>query len=171
MIKKINYFAVLLLLIIFNQCGYKLTGTGKHIPDYIKTIVIPDFVNKTTRYQAEQFVTSALRQEFIRRSKLILVDRVSKADSTLEGDINRFDAVPVSYSSDATANLYRITIVLNVRFIDIKTGKIIFENNNMSFTDTYDIGTGDFFSQETETLIKISKEFASSIVSTILENF
>ena len=169
--KNINFIIFLLILIIFNQCGYRLTGTGKQIPDHIKTIAIPNFVNKTTRYQAEQFVTNALREEFIKRSKLTLVDRVSRAQSVLEGNITRFDVIPVSYSSDATANLYRITIVLNVRFIDIKTGKIIFENQNMSFTDTYVIDYGDFFSQETETLIKISGEFAASIVSIILENF
>lgn len=169
--KNINFIIFLLILIIFNQCGYRLTGTGKQIPDHIKTIAIPNFVNKTTRYQAEQFVTSALREEFIRRSKLTLVDRVSKSDSVLEGDIVRFDVIPISYSSDATANLYRINIVMNVRFIDIKTSKVIFENKKLSFTDTYDIVSGDFFSQETETLIKVSKEFAASIVSTILENF
>lgn len=153
------------------SCGYRLAGTGRSIPDHIHSIVIRNFENKTTRYQAEQFVTYALRDEFIRRSRLKLVDRISQGDSALEGEIVRFDVRPLSYSGDALANQYRVTITLNVRFIDLKNNQIIFENQHLSFSDSYEIESGDFFSQETRALTRISKDFAESIVSTILENF
>ena len=58
---------------VLNNCGYKLSGFSKQIPDHIKTIIIPDFENKTTRFQAEQFITFAVRDEFIKRSDLVLV--------------------------------------------------------------------------------------------------
>ena len=107
------------------SCGYHLSGTGSQIPDHIKSIHIPDFENKSNRFQAEQFVTFAIREEFIRRSNLVLVDNLSKADSILEGEITGFDVKPVSYSNTAQANLYRITIRLVVKFIDIRNNKII----------------------------------------------
>lgn len=161
----------LLTLLCLNNCGYRLSGYGKQIPDYVKSIFIPDFDNKTTRFQAEQFVTYAVRDEFIKRSNLKLVDNRSKADSLLEGEITQFDVKPISATKDRTANLYRVRILLSVKFVDLKTDTIIYESKNLSYVDTYEIDTGDFFSQETETLKKIADKFASSIVTTILENF
>jgi len=69
-----------------------------------------------------------------------------------------------------------------VRFIDLQTNEIIFEGQDINFSDSYEINVyggemgefnaaEDFFSQETETLAKIAGEFASSVVTTILENF
>ena len=159
------------ILMSVTNCGYKLAGFGKQIPDHIKTIVIPDFENKTTRFQADQFITFAVKEEFIKRSKLTLVDRVARADSLLEGTITTFDVKPLSYDTDASANLYKVTIAVSVKFIDLKTEKIIFEGTGITFTDTYEVDTDDFFSQETQTLIKIADEFAASVVTTILENF
>jgi outer membrane lipopolysaccharide assembly protein LptE/RlpB len=177
--KKLQVIAtlsVLAALLMFSNCGYRLSGFSKQIPDYIRTISIPDFENKTTRFQADQFITFAVKEEFIKRSKLALTDDSSSADSLLEGTINSFNVKPISYSENASANLYRVTISISVRFIDLKTNEIIFEGASISFNDTYSIESGediddDFFSQETETLLKIAEEFAASIVTTILENF
>lgn len=164
--------AVLALTLLgLTNCGYRLSGYGNQVPDYIKTIFIPDFDNKTTRFQAEQFVTFAVRDEFIKRSNLTLVDDREKADSLLEGEINRFDVKPISSTKESTANLYKVRILLKVKFIDLKTNDIIYQDENLLYVDTYEIDTGDFFSQETETLKKIAGKFASSVVTIILENF
>lgn len=167
---------------VLNNCGYKLAGFSQQIPDNIKTILIPDFVNKTNRFQVEQYITFAVRDEFIKRSNLVLVENESRADSILEGTITWFDVKPLSYSDDASSNFYKVSILVNVRFIDLQSNEIIFEGQNINFTDSYEINNyegdvgdfnaaDDFFSQETETLSKIAREFASSVVTTILENF
>jgi outer membrane lipopolysaccharide assembly protein LptE/RlpB len=153
------------------NCGYHLSGTGSQVPEHIQSIYIPNFKNNTALTRAEQFVTFAIRGEFLSRSKLKLVENMSLADSSLEGEILSFDVKPVSYSRDAQANLFNLRIRLSVKFIDLKNSRIIFENKNLSFSQQYEIDTGDFFSQQSEAIEKISKEFASSIVSTILENF
>jgi outer membrane lipopolysaccharide assembly protein LptE/RlpB len=158
-------------VVVFNGCGYRLSGTGKQIPSNIKTIAIPDFDNKTTRVEAEQFVTFAVKEEFIRRSDLKLVSDPSDADSVLEGEIVAFNVTPTSITNEGSANLYQLNIVLSVRFIDLTTNQIIFEGERISFNDTYDIDEDDFFSQETEKLLEISEKFAESVVTTILENF
>lgn len=176
---------MLAVVIMFSGCGYKLSGYGVHIPSNIRTIMIPDFENQTTRYQVEQYITFAVRNEFIKRSNLELANSQSSADSMLEGKITAFEVAPVSYDPDASANVYRVTIVISVRFIDLKTDKVIFESEGLSFSEDYDIdpadlnpagdpnqfSTSDFFAQETGTLKKISDEFAISVVTTILENF
>lgn len=153
------------------NCGYGLSGLGKQVPANIKTVVIPDFENKTTRVEAEQFVTFAVKDEFIRRSELELVANRANADAILEGKILTFDVTPISMTGDASANLYRVTITLSVRFINLQDNEIIFEDESIVFTDNYNIEREDFFSQETQTLKQISDRFAESVVSTILENF
>ena len=172
---KRNYLILILCVSIAvvtaGGCGYRLSGLGKDVPAHIKTIAIPDFENKTIRIEAEQFVTFSVKEEFIRRSNLRMVNTRGDADSVLEGEIVTFDVTPVSMTEDASANLYRINIVLNVRFIDLGNNEIIFEGDNISFTETYDIDEEDFFSQETETLREIAERFAESVVTTILENF
>ncbi len=172
-------FACLSLGILLTNCGYKLSGFTKQIPDHIKTIIIPDFDNKTTRYQAEQYITFAVKEEFIKRSHLELVDKETRADAVLEGTISQFQVNPLSYTEDASSNVYQVTIIVNVRLIDLKSNEIIFEGEDVTFSDSYhfDMYGGDataeedFFSQETETLLKITREFAASLVTTILENF
>jgi hypothetical protein len=177
-----SFCGCLVMGMVLNNCGYKLAGFSQQIPSHIKTIIIPDFVNKTTRYQVEQFITFAVRDEFIKRSNLVLVENESRADSILEGTITQFDVRPLSYSEDASANFYRVSISVSVRFIDLQSNEIIFEGQNINFSDSYEIdvyggdagdftAAEDFFSQETETLAKIAGEFASSVVTTILENF
>ena len=172
----------LVLGMVFINCGYKLAGFTSQIPNHIKTIIIPDFVNKTNRFQADQFITFAVRDEFIKRSSLVLVENESRADSILEGTITQFDVRPLSYSDEASANFYRVSISVSVRFIDLQSNEIIFEGENITFSDSYEIdvyggemgefnAAEDFFSQETGTLAKIAGEFASSVVTTILENF
>ncbi|MCP5054545.1 MAG: LptE family protein [bacterium] len=159
-----------------SNCGYRLSGFGNQVPEHVRSIFIPDFENKTTRFQADQYITFAVREEFIKRSRLRLEDRRSNADSLLEGKITRFTVNPLSYSENASANVYRVSITVSVRFIDLKSNEIIFDGEGISFNDTYTIESDveiddDFFSQETETLLKIAAEFAESVVTTILENF
>jgi outer membrane lipopolysaccharide assembly protein LptE/RlpB len=169
--KIISAVGLLSASLFFFGCGYRLSGTGNQIPDHIQSIFIPNFKNNTSLARAEQFVTFALRKEFLRRSKLKLIDTLSSADSSLEGEIAFFEVKPASFSKLAQANLFSLRIRLNVRFIDLKNNKIIFEGRNLNFSQQYEIDTGDFFSQEAQAMEKISDEFASSVVSIILENF
>jgi outer membrane lipopolysaccharide assembly protein LptE/RlpB len=153
------------------SCGYQLAGRGNQIPDHIKSIYIPDFDNKTSLAQAEQFVTFAIRDEFIKRTRLKLIEDLSEADSSLEGEISNFIVKPLSSNRAAQSNLYNLRVRLKVRFVDLKTNQIIYENKTLSFSQQYTIDTGDFFSQSSEAMTKISTEFSASIVSIILENF
>lgn len=178
--KKLKIIAVLWVLVasmaLFNGCGYRLSGYSNQLPPQLRTIAIPDFQNKTTRFQIDQYITFAVKEEFIKRSKLVLADRIDQADAVLEGTITNFSATPITYSEDATANLYKVTITANVRFMNLQNNEVIFEGTDIAFSDTYTLETGgplpdDFFSQETDSLQKIVEQFAASVVTTIMENF
>jgi len=151
-------------------CGYRLSGTGAFLPEHLQTILIRNFENETSRYQAEQFVTFAVRDEFIRRSRLKLVENLDRADAVLEGKIVSFEVKPVSYTESA-ADKYQVSITLEIRLMDLKKGRVLFEDRNLRYLDSYDIDSADFFSMETQSLERISNTFARSVVTTILEDF
>ncbi|MBN2344907.1 MAG: LptE family protein [Candidatus Aminicenantes bacterium] len=153
------------------RCGYRLSGSGRNLPPGAETIAIPEFRNRTSRPQAEQFVTFAVREEFVRRSRLRLVEAEERADLLLEGTIVQFLTTPLSYSEEGAANLYEVRLVLEVRLIDVKRGAVHFQGTGLAFRETYETDSADFFSQETGSLAAIAAKFASSIVSSILENF
>ena len=169
--KKILLLLIASILVLINNCGYKLSGYSSQFPSHIKTIVIPEFENKTTRVEASQFVTYAIKNEFIKRSKLTMVGSQTKADAILEGTIDGFTVVPIAFGKEGSANQYRLTIIVSVRVIDLTTDKIIFEGKDIRFKGAYNIDDEEFFSQETEELIEIAQQFAESVVITILEDF
>ncbi len=169
--KIIIYTLTLSLMSVFFGCGYKVSGSGKYLPNDIKTIAIPDFKNRTTRAEAEQFVTYAIRDEFIKRSSMKLVNQTSGADALLEGEIVKFSVNPLSYSYIGSTNQYTVTIILNVKLINLKDNSVIYANKNISFSEDYEIENGDFFSQESEAIQKISEKFAKGVVSALLENY
>ncbi len=170
---KIIYLHIFIIAVIpfFINCGYHLSGAGSSLPEGVKTIAIPDFDNKSTSPDAQQYITFAIRDEFIKRSKLDLIDDISKADLILEGKIKQFIVSPLSYTARTSANLYKVSLVLNVKLIDRINNEIIFKSEGLRFSDSYDIDSTDFFSQESATIDKISKDIASTIVTGILENF
>jgi curli biogenesis system outer membrane secretion channel CsgG len=167
-----NAIWLLLAVSILNlQCGYRLSGRGRNLPPEARTIAIPDFKNQTSRQQAEQFITFAVRDEFIKRSRLRLADSELSADLVLEGKITAFTTTPISYSAAGAANLYEVRLSLDVRLIDMKTNELFYQGTGLAFRETYETDAADFFSQETGSLVKIAAKFASSIVASILENF
>jgi outer membrane lipopolysaccharide assembly protein LptE/RlpB len=154
-----------------SRCGYRLSGRGRDLPTGAATIAIPAFKNQTTRPQADQLVTFAVRDEFVRRSRLRLVESQDDADLLLEGTITAFSAAPISYSRAGAANQYEVRLALDARLIEIRSGVIVFQGSGLSFRETYATDNADFFSQETGSLARIAAKFASSIVTTILEKF
>ena len=50
-------------------CGYSLAGRGSFLPDYIRTIAIPLFENRTPFVTVEQLFTEKVRVEFQSRGR------------------------------------------------------------------------------------------------------
>jgi len=171
--EAMKHFTWLLLLIcLLNlQCGYRLAGLGRNLPAAAQTIAIPDFKNETSRQQAVRFVTAAIQEEFIKRSRLRLSESIENADLVLEGKISAFETVPVGYGDSGSANQFELRISIHVRLIDMKKNELFYERNGLVFRETYETDTIDFFSQETDSLLEIASHFASSIVTSILDNF
>ena len=70
-----------------NGCGYALAGRGSFLPTDIRTIGIPDLINRTTYFDVEQILTAKIRNEFIGRGKYRVVPTTEGADAALNAEI------------------------------------------------------------------------------------
>lgn len=171
---KVIFFAALLLTVSgFREC-YKPTGRGDGLPKHIKTLAIPAFQNPSLRYKVEQRFTSAVIDEAIRRSRsLKIVSTPEGADAVMIGAIKYFSFRPVLLDDLGRARLFEIAIVAGVTVRDQTKNKILFDNQNYVFRGEYEI-SGDpktFFNEEGPATDRLARDFAKSVIATILEGF
>lgn len=167
-----KYFLLLLLLPFLWSCGYRLAGMGASIiPDDARTIWLPLFENSSNSAEAATFVTESLRDGLVRRSGLDLVFDGASADLVMEGKIGSFKVTPVDlYPGGGTAR-YQVTVSVDVRLIDNRYSRLLYERKDLSYKDVYQTDQGDFFAMETDTLKRISKLMAAGLLSLIFDEF
>jgi hypothetical protein len=131
-------------------------------------------VNETPNYNAGRFVTTALREEFITRSRLRLCAAPEKADLLLEGGISAFETVRIA------AGRWEVRVSVHVRLIDLKKNELVYDGSGLSFREAYtgdeapagdEAVAGDFFSLAAAARDKVAAKLAAGIVSSILGNF
>ena len=69
--------ALAVLLSVFGAgCGYHTAGHAVTIPDNVRTIAIPAFVNQTQTFKIEQMLTAAVVREFVTRTHYHVINQV-----------------------------------------------------------------------------------------------
>jgi hypothetical protein len=159
-------------------CGYALAGRGSFLPEYIKTIGIPAFTNRTTIFNLETLLTQKVRSEFIGRGKYQVLPQQTGVDAVLIGEITSVSIVPASFSTQQIATRYALTMAARIELRDVRENKVLWENPSLMFRQEYEATGGRnatdptaFFQQDVNALDRITTDFARSIVSAILEAF
>ena len=109
-------------------CGYSLAGRGSFLPDYIKTLGIPLFLNRTPFLTAELMFTEKVRVEFQSRGRYHVQPSEEGADGIVRGEIAGISAAPVGFTDAQLATRYRFTVVVSVKFDDATQKKTLWEN-------------------------------------------
>ena len=165
--------ALLLLVSGYTEC-YRPVGRGDGLPKHIKTLAIPPFQNPSLRYKVEQRFTSAVTDEVIRRARsLKVVSDPEGADAVMIGAIKRFDFRPVLLDDQGRARLFEIAISVEVTVRDQTTNKVLFNNQNYVFRSEYEI-SGDpktFLNEDGPATDRLARDFAKSVIATIVEGF
>jgi hypothetical protein len=164
---------LLLLTSSFTEC-YKPAGRGDNLPKHIKTLAIPAFQNPSLRFKVEQRFTSAMIDEVIRRGRsLNVVSTPEGADAVMLGTIQNFYLRPVLLDDFGRARIFEVTVIASLTVRDQTKNKIIFNNQNFTFRGEYEI-SGDpktYFSEEGPAVDRLARDFAKSVMTTILEGF
>ncbi len=154
-------------------CGYHVVGRANTLPAGSHTIAIPAFVNRTTTYRIEQRLTEAVTREFIARTSYRVVPESNGADLSLQGEVTNIGSGAVLFDP-ATGRATTVLVTVNLRVaLQDHGGKILYQNNNFVFRQPYEISVDipSFFQEEGPALDRMSRDFASQLVSDVLENF
>jgi outer membrane lipopolysaccharide assembly protein LptE/RlpB len=172
-VKALPVMAVLLGC-AFVACGYHTAGHVSILPSSVQTISIPAFTNNTQSYRIEQVLTGAVVKEFITRTRYHVVnDADASADATLRGTVVSTYTAPLTYDSQTgRAASVLVTVNMKVSLTD-KHGKVLYENPSYVFREQYQVTRelSSFFEESSPALDRLSREFARTLVSNILEGF
>ncbi|TDI11167.1 MAG: hypothetical protein E2P07_06395 [Acidobacteria bacterium] len=165
-------FVVAMLLITQLACGYKVASNNRMAPD-IGTLAVLPLENKTATFEVEQILTRSLVRAFIEKSSYTVVSDPSQADAVFQGVISQVSANPVIFGEQTFGSTFLVTVIGRVELRERKTSKLLFENNNFIFREQYviNVDVRNFFSELNPALERIADDFASSVVTTILEGF
>ncbi|MGH9307827.1 MAG: LPS assembly lipoprotein LptE [Vicinamibacterales bacterium] len=170
--------AVLAVCTVVSACGYSLAGRGSFLPDYIRTIGVPQFANQTTVYDIDRRVSERVRSELINRGRYRVEPVAAGMDGVLSGEISSITVTAAAFNQQQQATRYVLTMTARVEFTDTRSGKVLWANPALAFREEFEPTTGAtitdataFFGQDTNAMDRIAAEFGRSVVSALMEAF
>lgn len=171
---RLQGLSVLAVLLLTTACGYHTAGHNVALPTNVQTISIPAFVNQTQTYKIEQKLTAAVVREMVTRTHYHILNEVSdSADATLRGTVVSTSTSPLTYDSQ-TGRASSALVVLTARVtLTDRNGKVLYENPSYLFREEYQVSRelSSFLEEDSPALERLSREFARTLVSNVLEGF
>ena len=164
--------AVVMLSSGFRGC-YKPVGRAG-LPQHIRTIAVPAFQNQALRYRIEHRFTDAVMNEIIRRGKGLRVQSEPEgADVVVDGTIKSFFFYGVLLDTRGRARIFEVNINAAVTVRDRVKNRVLYDNQDYVFRGEFEF-TDDprsFFNEEDPAVERLSRSFAESLVSTLVNGF
>ncbi len=155
-------------------CGYQVAGTASRLPPDVKTIAIPAFTNKSTQFRIEQKVAAAVTREFIERTSFRVTPNPADADAELKGTITSVRSGVLTFDPNTgRATTFQIQVDASVELVDLHTKKVLFTNPRYVFREEYQVSqsTSALYEESEPALNRLSRDFARTLVTDIIENF
>jgi hypothetical protein len=161
---------LLAMSMLLSACGYRIRSAVGSLPHEIQSIGIPTFENLTSQYKIEQMISSAVLKEFSLRTTIPVNSSESGVDSVLLGEIREVSSTPVTFGLETFGNAFLVTVRMSARLKRLRDSSIIWQNEEYIYHERYILNSKvrDFFSEENPALNRLAKDFAASLVSTIL---
>ncbi|MBU0566995.1 hypothetical protein KJ693_02385 [bacterium] len=143
------------------------------LPGHIKSLVVPIFVNRSTRFGLEEEVANQIINEFILDGRLLIAPE-REANSKIEGEIISYHKEPLSYNEQGYTLEYKIWIQTGLKFIDLQKQKMLWEDEEEGAA-TYvpeNIATQGLSTEtEEEALDRAILDLAQKVVSRTIEGW
>jgi outer membrane lipopolysaccharide assembly protein LptE/RlpB len=156
-------------------CGYHPVGSAAHIPESVQTIAVPFFENRTQFSHTEVALTQATVRELNTRTKFHVVPReeAGDADAVLKGTVLSESIAPYTYNvTTGQSSSYMISLTASVSLTD-RDGRVIYRHDGYTFHQQYEATSdlGTFVQEDSPAMARLSRDFAQSLVSDMLESF
>jgi len=129
---------ILVLLVMMSGCRVRFTMTGASLHPDVKTVSVSYFPNRApiVNPTLSQEFTETLKDKFISQTNLQMVS--DGGDLSFEGEIIGYDTKPIAVSQNAQrdqASLNRLTVTINIRFVNEIEPTKNFEARFMAYED------------------------------------
>jgi hypothetical protein len=169
--------AVLLPIVLLGVSGFTdcyKPVTKSQLPKHIKTVAVPAFQNNALRFKIEHRFTDAVMKELIRRGHGLRVQSEREgADAVVDGVVKSFGFSGVLLDDRGRARVFEVTIVAAVTVRDQIENRVLYDNQNFVFRGEYEFANDprNFFNEEDPAVQRMARNFAESIVSTLVNGF
>lgn len=173
----IRLAALSTVLLALTGCGYHTASSAAHLPDTTHSVAVPIFENTTQSYHTELAFTQAVVRELTSRTKYTIVNSEgptnADADATIHGKITSFVIIPLTYNSQTGQSASYLITVTAVVHVDDRNGRPLYANNHYTFRQQYETTTNltTFIQEDPAAVARLSRDFAESLVSDMLESF
>jgi len=161
-------------------CGYT---TRPGLPTHLKTVYVQPITNKidltqlTADYEQmpiyrpgmETTITRAILDRF-QFTGLMRPARAEKADSRLEGELVAFRRDALRYNASSQVEEWRLNIVLNLKFYDLRNDLVMWEESGFTGDTTY-FALGTNAESESAALDRAITDIARRVVERTVENW
>ena len=132
--------------------------------DGLRTAKVP-----TARNQEESVLAAAAALVLAGRAGPSQGDREG-ADAVIEGVIKSFTYSGVLLDDRGRARVFEVTITAAVTVRDQTENRVLYDNQNYVFRGEYEFADDprNFFNEEDPAILRMSRSFAESIVSTLI---
>jgi outer membrane lipopolysaccharide assembly protein LptE/RlpB len=173
--RVLRLLSALLLLRSASGCGYHTMGSAAHIPEDVHSIAVPFFQNRTQFSHTEVALTEATVHELNTRTKFRVLPRedAGDADAVLKGTVLSESIVPYTYNvTTGQSSSYMITLTASVSLTD-RDGRVLYRHDGYTFHQQYEATSdlGTFVQEDSPAMTRLSRDFAQSLVSDMLESF
>jgi len=165
-----RFLLVLIPMFVLAGCSVSFKFNGASI-DYtrVKTISIQDFPIQATSVYAplSPKFTEGLKDLFVRQTKLRLIKK--DGDLQIDGEIVGYDLTPMATQADGYASETKLTVTVNVRFVNTKKPD---ENFEQKFSAYQTFQSSSMLESVQDALLEeIIKEISEGIFNKTVANW
>jgi len=164
----------LLSLTALAGCGYHLAGSATHLPPNVHTLAVPVFTTKAQAYRTEMAFTQAVVRELNTRTKYrVVTTDTDDADATLHGTILSETIAPLTYDATTSQSSSYLVTVTAKAVLTGHDGRVLYENDAITFREQYQSpeDLSGFIQEGSPAITRMSRDFAQTLVSDMLESF
>ena len=166
-----------LLPIIFAAAILGASGCASYAPNVnlpanILTIAVPVFINKTDRFNIEQYVTQKTIDAFLADGRVSVVDE-KKSDAIVKCRIYKYVLTSTKVDVNQVPQAYLLRIYVDVYLFDNKAQRLLWKDDDLYEDTTYFVANNLGMPVEDETIgrQRILDKLADRIVRRVIHGW
>ena len=160
---------LVLVALVLAGCGYSTRGS---LPDHIKTVAVPIFKNRTLEPGVDSAITSGVVNAFSSGGRVKVVP-IDEADAILQGEVVAYSLDGLAFDQNANVRAYRLRLVLNVEFRDVRKSELLWRQEGLSETSDFQVqgAVSDTIARGRGAVSQAAAEIGRKVVNLALDRF